>query len=240
MNRQHPLIIAHRGSMKKHAENSMAAFLQALRDGADGIELDVFLTADRKVVVIHDADTHRLTGVHLKVKKSLYRELKRLNLKGDEKIPLLNDVLGTFGTDFFKINIEIKSTGMTRNGIESEIAMLIRQHKLKDKILVSSFGPNHLARFKKIMPEVPVAMLFARSQVVQPWYLKRLKKLNPETINPEFALLKNPKSPLLLTGKPFWVWNANDEKAWRVSCKNPSVEALIVDEPEKLKQWFRD
>lgn len=217
----------------------MAAFDQAKKECADGIELDIFLTADRKVVVTHDEDTRRLTGKKLKVRKSLYRQLKKLDLGGGEIMPLLDDVFGTFGKAFKVINVEIKSTGIWRDGIEAELALLIREHKLAKKILVSSFNPQNLSRFHKAMPEVAVAMLFSRMQVMQPWYQKKIELLKPDAINPEFGLLKNRKSPIYRPQKPLWVWNANTEKAWKICLENPQVVAVIVDEPDLCRAFMQ-
>lgn len=232
-----PLVIAHRGSQKKFPENSMAAFAQAARDGADGIELDIFLTADRKVVVIHDENTKRLTGAKLVVRKSLYRELKTLDLGKQQKIPLLDEVLGNFAV-FSRINVEIKSTGLKSDGIEGELALLLKRHRLNENILVSSFNPFNLSRFKKIRPDVAIATLLTHGQSLQKWYLRSIAKIDPAAINPEFSILKSRNSPLDPFKKPLWIWNANDENAWKICVNHPRVAAIIVDEPDKLKCWL--
>lgn len=235
-----PLVIAHRGSQTKFPENSMAAFAQALKDAADGIELDIFLSADRKIVVIHDENTKRLTGVKRVVRKSLYRELKALDLGRQEKIPLLDEVLGDFGKVFFKINVEIKSTGFKSDGIEAELALLLKRHSLQESILVSSFNPFNLSRFKKIRPDVAIASLITRGQSLQKWYLNSISKLDPAAINPELSILKSRRPALNSFHKPLWVWNANEEKAWQICVNHPRVAAIIVDEPDKLKSWFEN
>ncbi|MEL7053628.1 MAG: glycerophosphodiester phosphodiesterase family protein, partial [Cyanobacteria bacterium J06588_5] len=58
-----PVILGHRGMPEEHQENTMAGFKRAVELGLDGVELDVFLTKDNKLIVFHDLDTERLTGV---------------------------------------------------------------------------------------------------------------------------------------------------------------------------------
>ena len=88
------MIIAHRGYWDKYIpENSMTAFIRCVERNIP-IELDVHLTKDNKVVVFHDYDLFRMTGVSKRIEETNYEELQKYNLKKSyEKIPLLEDVL---------------------------------------------------------------------------------------------------------------------------------------------------
>ena len=95
-------IIAHRGASYDAAENTLAAFNRAWQQGADAVELDIYLTKDHKIVAIHDATAKRTTGVALDVADSTFAELQRLDAgawKGiawkGERIPSLAQVLAT-------------------------------------------------------------------------------------------------------------------------------------------------
>jgi glycerophosphoryl diester phosphodiesterase len=95
-----PQIIAHRGGSADAPENTLAAFRLAWEQGADGIEGDFRLTADGRIVCVHDADTHRVTGVRRQVSDTHADDLRRLDAglwRGEqwrgERIPLLEEVL---------------------------------------------------------------------------------------------------------------------------------------------------
>ena len=101
-----PLVLGHWGIPEEHQENTMAGFQRAISLGLDGIELDVFLTKDEKLVVFHNLDTERLTGVSKTITEMTWPEIQQLEIKrslnvGDhiinygepEKIVLLEDVL---------------------------------------------------------------------------------------------------------------------------------------------------
>lgn len=74
------IILDHRGCPLKYPENTTASFLGSLLHGADGVELDVWLSMDKQVVVIHDPDTQRVSGIKLVVKESSYSDLAKIDL----------------------------------------------------------------------------------------------------------------------------------------------------------------
>lgn len=86
------LVIGHRGYSARYPENTMLSMLAALYYGVDGVELDVWLSGDGNIVVIHDPDTKRVSGVELPVKKSTLRELRRVYLGLGQVIPTLDGV----------------------------------------------------------------------------------------------------------------------------------------------------
>ncbi|GAH55304.1 unnamed protein product, partial [marine sediment metagenome] len=86
-----PFIIGHRGARGIAPENSLSGFKKAVELGIDGVELDVHLTKDGKLVVIHDMDLKRLTGLKISIKQLTFKELKEYNIselftKNQEKI----------------------------------------------------------------------------------------------------------------------------------------------------------
>ena len=91
-----PLVIAHRGASSAEPENTLRAFKAAYKADADGIELDVVHSKDKKVVVTHDANVKRLTGTDQDVDKLTYAELSQLDFGKGERIPLLEDVFDHF------------------------------------------------------------------------------------------------------------------------------------------------
>lgn len=144
-----PLVIAHRGASDSCPENTLKAFQKAVDQGADGIELDIYLTRDRKIVVIHDEHVTNKDNKPLLVRKSTLEELQKVDAGEGEKIPTLREIFENFENRFSIINVEIKSTGYFTDGIEKELLSLIHTYHLQERIFVSSFNPLHLYRLKK-------------------------------------------------------------------------------------------
>src|SRR5262245_24319538 len=107
-------IIAHRGASHDAPENTLAAFKEAWKQKADGGELDIFLTGDGKIIVIHDSNTKRTTGVDRKVAEHTLEELRKLDSGrwkserfAGEKLPTLSEMLAT-APKGKKVYIEVK------------------------------------------------------------------------------------------------------------------------------------
>jgi glycerophosphoryl diester phosphodiesterase len=153
-----PKIYAHRGASSEAPENTMAAFQLALDQGADGIELDVMLSKDRQLVVIHDDKVDRTTNGTGKVRDLTLAELKSLDAGNGEKIPTLDEVLTRFGGQFL-INIELKNYSTIFDSLPVDVAGLVRDRNMADSVLVSSFNPFNFPRFHRILPDVPRGLL---------------------------------------------------------------------------------
>jgi len=108
------IVLGHRGYSAKYLENTLEAFIKAIEYGADGVELDVRLSKDGKVVVSHDEDLKRLFGKNLKVKDATLDELKELS---DGKITTLEEVYEHISDDKI-VNVEIKEREAARPALE--------------------------------------------------------------------------------------------------------------------------
>jgi len=146
---EHPLIIGHRGYSAKYPENTLAAFQGALDAGVKMIELDVTLTRDRKLIVIHDDTLERTTNGRGPVSDYRLDELKELDAGSwfdprfaDERIPTLEEVIDLI-EGCIRINIEIKSSAYEAHqppdAIEKQVLELVRGKTAKDSVLISSF-----------------------------------------------------------------------------------------------------
>lgn len=136
-----PLVGAHRGSSARAPENTLAAFRAALEDGAEVVELDVHLTRDERLAVIHDATTRRVTGVDGVVADLTMDELRRLDAgrhKGvawaGEGIPELGDVFALLKGRVL-VNVEVKG------GVEAVpiVARRVGEYDMAAEVIVSSF-----------------------------------------------------------------------------------------------------
>lgn len=158
-------IIAHRGASHEAPENTVAAAKLAWEQGADAVEVDIHLTKDKRIIVIHDYDTKRVAGVEGKVSERTLDELRRLDAgawKGadwaGEKLPLLQEVIATVPPGK-KLVIEIKS------GVET-VAMLeetVRDSPKRGQFTVIAFSFDVAREAKRRLPDLPVYWLWGFS-----------------------------------------------------------------------------
>ena len=197
MNRM-PLILGHRGVPVVAPENTLAGFRKAVEIGSDGIELDVHLSRDGQIVVIHDERLERTTdGSGLVGEKSL-AELVELNAAakfaggaGVQRIPTLDQVFDAVGDACRLINIEIKSGVVLYPGIEEKLVDLVRRRGAAKRVIFSSFNHYGLVELKRLAPEMAIGLLYMGA-LVEPWhYAARLgaEALHPIhfTVFPEFV-----------------------------------------------------
>ncbi len=229
-----PLVIGHRGASAYEPENTLRSFALAKKMGADGVELDIFLSHDGQVVVTHDENTWRLTGKKKLVRQSTLAELRRLDFGKGEKIPTLDEVFDNFGKRFSVINVEIKSTGIRTDGIEAALASVIRRHNMEKRVLISSFNPFNLRRFHKVMPKVRVGYLMCREtlKIARTWTV--VKALAPDTLNLDQNLWPLKTYQSFFSYPKVWVWTVNTPEAMQHFLK-AGVAAMITNYPDKLR-----
>lgn len=145
-----PLIIAHRGASAGAPENTLAAFGLAAEEGAHGVELDVRLSADGNVVVIHDATVDRTTDGAGAVARLTTEQLRSLDAGMGQPIPTLDDVFQTFGPALL-YNVELKGAGLRDRGLEMAVADRVAAYHLENQVVVSSFNPFALRRARRCL-----------------------------------------------------------------------------------------
>ena len=159
-------VSAHRGFSKKAPENTIPAFQAAMDCGADFIELDVQLTKDKQLVVIHDDKLDRTTDGKGFVRNHTYDELMQLsagswfgkdNEFDDVQIPLLSEVLDLVGKDIM-LNIEIKKSGDPKATAESVVDM-IEEYGIVNSCYVTSFSYPALKKVKQLNPKIKTAFI---------------------------------------------------------------------------------
>ncbi|AKP24756.1 Glycerophosphodiester phosphodiesterase family protein [Leptospira interrogans serovar Manilae] len=165
-----PLVFAHRGFSGEFPENTMIAFQKAIHEKADLIELDVTLSEDREVVVIHDDDLDRTTKLVGSVRKFEAEILGELDAGSwfarkfkKERIPFLKDVLRLVQKSKTDLNIEIKSTALdshvNENSIELKVLHLIRRFQMFHRVVISSFSWECLERIRSIDSQIKLGVL---------------------------------------------------------------------------------
>ena len=163
-----PLIFAHRGASAHAPENTMSAFEMAIQHNADVIELDAKLSADGKVVIIHDQTVDRTTDGTGRVSDLQLAALREFNASAHfpeyskpEYIPTLEEVFETFRGRIL-INIELGNYRSPFDALHIKVSELIRHFAMGEQVLISSFHPVPLRRFKKLSPSVPIGILARR------------------------------------------------------------------------------
>ncbi|EMO52786.1 glycerophosphodiester phosphodiesterase [Leptospira noguchii] len=165
-----PLVFAHRGFSGEFPENTMIAFQKAIHSKSDLIELDVTLSEDREIVVIHDDDLDRTTKLVGNVRKFKAEILSELDAGSwfarkfkKEKIPFLKDVLRLIQKSKTDLNIEIKSSALdsyiNENSIELHILHLIHRLQMFHRVVISSFSWECLERIRNIDSQVKLGVL---------------------------------------------------------------------------------
>jgi glycerophosphoryl diester phosphodiesterase len=235
------LIIAHRGASHDAPENTMAAFEAALTAGADGVELDVHLTADGIPVVIHNGSVDATTDGRGMVNDLTLAEIRRLDAGvhfgsdgafRDERIPTLEEVLSTYG-DRLLVNIELKGQARPQAAarLETTVAELVRRLALQERVWVSSFKPYSLSKMRQVAPAIPCGLLYGPHSLGAAWLapITPFEALHPEAhlVWPRFVRLAH------RFGKRVVVWTVDDvDRAFELT--NAGVDAIITNNPRAL------
>lgn len=160
------LNIAHRGFSGRYPENTMLAFEKALEAGADGIELDVQLTKDGQMVILHDERLDRTTNGSGFVKDYIYEELEKLDAHGEfkgkfekQRLPLLKEYFEWVKDTGLITNIELKNGSYYYSGMERMVCGMAAEFGLEDRIILSSFNPASIVLCKQIAPHIKMGFL---------------------------------------------------------------------------------
>lgn len=163
-----PLIIAHRGDVTNAPENTIPAFKKAHELGADGIELDVRLTKDDKLVVFHDRRLERTSNGAGALNHFNQAEILGLDAGSwyspefkDEHPPTLDEVFESLPADFL-INVEMKVIMKGMKLIARQVADVVRRHNRWDSTLIASFNPISLWELRKIEPKITRGYIWSR------------------------------------------------------------------------------
>jgi glycerophosphoryl diester phosphodiesterase len=238
-----PLNIAHRGASAYAPGNTLAAFKLALEMGADGFELDIMLSADGHLVVIHDDTVDRTTDGSGPVRQKTLAELKALDagVKFDarfagERIPTLQEVFDLVAGNRAFVNVEIKTQSPRGDGLEEKLVALIRRYGLEERLLVSSFNPFALWRMRRLAPDLPLALLYAedlRVHLRNRWFAFLSR---PDALNPSFRMATQEHMRWVKSrGYRLYVWTVDEESEMRRLIAL-GVDGIITNKPDLLRQ----
>ncbi len=240
--RDSPLNFAHRGASYEAPENTLAAFLLAAELGADGVELDVQLSQDGEVVVIHDLNLESSTNGSGPVRERTLAELKDLDAGSwfdpgyaGQQVPTLQEVIDAVGHRLL-LNIELKTLSLKDDGLVAEVVRIIEDNHLLDRVIVSSFNPIALRRVKRLYPWIRIGLLYAPDLPLplrHPWarHLLELDALHPHHSLVDQRYLRWARE----RGYGVHTWTVDDPgRMWQLM--RLGVELIITNRPDLLKQ----
>lgn len=232
------LVFGHRGAMAQAPMNTLAAFALAREQGADGIELDVQLSRDGQLVVIHDDKVDATSNGQGKVSEFTLAELQRLDAGLwfsecfiGQRIPTLDEVFEAVGNDML-INVEIKAPRDLVDRVERQLANCIQRHNMRERIIVSCFDPLVLRRIRPMMPTVLQGYLYVPDMPAS-HYLPP-NKLRHEARHPRHDMVDEKYMNWARAhGYCVNVWTVNDvERALQL--KRLGVNVIMTDEPGRI------
>jgi glycerophosphoryl diester phosphodiesterase len=238
-------IISHRGYSAKYPENTLAAFEAAIAAGAAMVELDVMLSRDRKLVVIHDAALERTTNGHGAVADSTLAELKRLDAGSwfdarfaDQQLPELSEVLELVNGRAF-VNIEIKSdayeTHHPPDAVEMQVLELLRQKNLVAGSMISSFNPNVLEQVAS-MPEAP-AIAIISDVPADKNTVEMCARFNAFSWHPDSKVVTLKQVDMMhANGIKVFPYNVNTLEDY-IRVRDMKVDGVITDDPLSAGLW---
>jgi glycerophosphoryl diester phosphodiesterase len=219
-----PLIIAHRGDSAHRPENTLAAFASALELGVELVEMDVQLTRDGAVVVMHDPAVDRTTDGRGRLRELTLRDVRRLSAGypvrfgsafAGERVPTLAEALA-FLRERARAMIEIKADSVTEDeegGIEARTVADVRRLGMEKDVALISFSRGALVRCRKLAPEIARGHVFERGKPGD--FLAGAREAGCEVVMPYKSLL-------------------SDELKDRAREAGVKVATWVVDDPGEL------
>ena len=237
-------IFAHRGVSGHYPENTSAAFYAASKLPIAGIELDVHLTADGELVVIHDETIDRTSNGTGYVKDYTLQQLRAFDYGSwfseefvGENIPTLGEVLEFFVGTHHVINIELKTDVFPYEGIESLVIKEIATHQMTERVIISSFNHESLQIVTQLAPYIETAALFAEILTDFTTYTS-LIPANAIHVSLPTALRKSVRRALE-EGAVVRVYTVNDIE-YAKTLQQIGVQAIFTDDPGKIVSALQD
>lgn len=230
-------IIAHRGSKGTHPENTLEAVKEAVRVGSDGIEVDVHLSLDKELIVIHDETIDRTTNGEGSIRNLTLAELKQFDAGSwystefsDCRIPTLQEIFYFLEKVDYKglVNIELKTDEFSYPGIEEKVVAFVAERNWPFTVEYSSFNDKTLIQLKKLDYTCKIALLFKKSGENSAF----LNSDIPVNMwHPKLSWFKS-ISPFQVPELPVRVWTINKREDLQF-CFRKQVAGVITDYPQK-------
>jgi len=218
------LKIGHRGAKGYQPENTVVSFQKAIELNVDGIELDVHLSSDGEIIVIHDETIDRTTNG-----KGFVNQLTTLDLKKYE-IPTLIEVLELINQNCF-INIELKGNGTAKTVVDLISHYIADKNWISTDFLVSSFDWKMLEEVHLVNPKIRIGVLTEESISAALAFAKKIKAFS---IHPDYRLLSKENVALMQENEfEVYAWTVNSNSAIQ-KIKSFNVNGIISDFPDRI------
>ena len=228
-------ITAHRGSSLKAPENTIAAFQKAIDDMADYIELDVQQTSDGAIIVMHDPNVYRTTGVNSYVWQMTLEQVKRLDAGtffsqqyAGEKVPTLDEVIKLVKGKT-KLNIEIKPSGHDTD-LTEDVVNIINVNNFNKDCVITSFDYSTLRKVKEIDKDIEVGYILS----VAYGNFYNMDDIDFFSVNASF-LSKITVDAIHNAGKQVHAWTVDNTVSIK-NLANKGVDNIITDVPITAKE----
>ena len=233
-----PLVWAHRGASGYAPENTLVSFQKAIEMGADGVELDVQLTKDGQLVVIHDEWIDRTSNGTGWVKDMTLEELRRFNYNKTcpevkwAEIPTLEEVYALLRPTGLTINVELKTGIVFYPEIEERVVELTSRMGMEDRVLYSSFNHRTCVKLHELKPNAYVGFLYADGIIDVADYVKHHggNALHPAIYNIQY---KDYMQEVAKNELDVNVWTVNEREHIGL-CVQARVNAIITNYPDRV------
>jgi glycerophosphoryl diester phosphodiesterase len=235
-----PQIIGHRGFPYAAPENTMASYIAAVDAGADGLEIDLHMTADGEPVLIHDDTLDRTTNGLGPVAAHTLAELRKLSAGTafgrqfpNARIPALREFLDYFAGLGLFLMMELKQGPAPNPGIEQKVIALLHEYQLPRSVILSSFSSATLETCKRIDPLIKTGILY-KYRLVRPW--NYAKSIGADCLCPQFrALLRSGAARVKQKGLLLYPFTVNHPRTMKrmIRC---GVTGIITDRCDLLKK----
>ncbi len=223
-------IIAHRGAAGKAPENTIASIRQAIEDKADWVEIDVQETKDGEVVVIHDSDFMKISGVQTKLWDGTLEELRQIDIGSwydpsfsAERIPTLEEVL-LEAKGKAKVLIELKYYGHDEQ-LEQRVVDIVEKVGMAESVALMSLKPDGIKKARALRPDWETGILLSKA-------IGDISKMDVDFLAINMGMMKsNFVKRAHKAGKKVYIWTANDPVSM-TSMISLGVDGIITDEPE--------
>jgi glycerophosphoryl diester phosphodiesterase len=223
------MIIGHRGAAALEPENTLLSIERAMNIGVDAVEIDVHLSKDKELVVIHDATVDRTTNGTGPVSSYTVQEIKRLDAGKGEAIPTLQEVIDFIDRRVMLV-IELKEEGTERSVVD-----LIIQNNLFDKACVISFWHRLVKTVKEMDSRIKTGVLLVGSPVdacIATQASADALVMKYSFVDREFVKIAHKK------GIKVFIWNIDDQDLLKPYV-DMGVDAIGTNDPRVLIKYFR-
>jgi len=234
---QHYLNVAHRGASAYEPENTLRAFRRAIEMGADMSELDLHLSKDGELIVMHNYTVDQTTNGHGAIKEMTLAEIKGLDAGQGEQVPVLQEVIdlvrGRNG-----LYIELKAAGTPPAAIE---LLKANGFTARTQVIVGSFQPELVRETKELAPEIAVSLLVgpvypaqelvAMARAARADYIHLCWEMRAP--QPHTLLTPDLLAALRLAGLGIVLWHEERDDEIR-ALRTLDVDAICTNTPDKL------